>query len=73
MDNGIEQGFLPAMNNQQFRLQLYQDWIACYNDGDTAEEFRANKGISAKDHESIVREFKSLDPNGGKWGKLGNP
>lgn len=70
MDNGIEQGFLPSLGSQEFRLQLYQDWVACNNRGTTSEEFVENKGLKPEDFESIVREFKSLDPNGEKWGKL---
>lgn len=70
MDNGIVSSIFPSMNSQQYRLQIYQDWVSCSNKGCDAKEFCELKDVSESDFTSIVREFQSLDPNGEKWGKI---
>ena len=67
-EGGVEQGFWKSMDSQGYRLQLYTDWIACKGRGLLPEKFIHYKGIQSEDFTSIIKEFRSLDPDGSKWG-----
>lgn len=67
--SGIEQGFWPSMESQNFRLQIYRDWVSSKKHGTEMSDFVKRKEISDEDFTSILKEFRSLDPTGEQWGQ----
>lgn len=73
MDGGIA---IPSGGNNvidpDLRLEIYRDWVSLRQEDENydPEFFAKCKGITNEDLESIVREFKSYDPKGERWGKI---
>ncbi len=70
MDNGIESGNLGVISDPDFRFEIYLDWKSVLeNEPDfDPQTFAKNKKIPFESLGEIVREFKSYDPKGERWG-----
>ena len=69
-DNGIASQVGGTMQDPDERFQIYKDWRSVVKESPYvgAERFCRNKGINQTILEAIVREFRSYDPTGERWG-----
>lgn len=70
MDAGIESGNSGAINDPDFRFEIYLDWKSVKQNAPSynPQTFCKNKNIPFESLGEIVREFNSYDPTGERWG-----
>lgn len=72
MEGGIASNNLGSIQDPDLRFEIYLGWLSVRENNPSADPqvFAQRRDISIDDLNLIVREFRSYDPDGSRWGKL---